>query len=732
MRSKNLFTVFVFIGSLISLTAFAQDSSGVSCTFEQRLHVGYVFDVAIRGNLAYLATNGELVVVNVSNPAATSEVSHLAANIGYDSKIALSGNYALITGYQYNDDQDYQGIYTFNITDPAHPSSLGFMTLSGMPSDIIVRDSLMAVVIPGDSIFIFNIANHAQPSLVTTHAVPGLCNLTLSDSLAFVTNIVNDTLRLNIYSFANILAPRWLGACILHHGEYTGRNKPLISGNYAYIPNDSTLVDAVNIANPAAPVLTGSNGNLNSSLGNIVKYGNTLYWFGNTNAIHLIDISTPQTPQYIESYYGNSLRTVGSPYNVVFQNDTMYIVDLAQGLWINRVTLPRQISTLGGFYLDGFAEDIAVSGNYCYLADGNSGLRVYNIAGATPVQISRVPTHTYAQKVKISGNYAYLMGWDSIRVFNISNPAQPRQIAEFGNHIIFDFDIRGNYAYTIEYVSDDSLKAYDISDPASPVSAWGADFDQPDRNYTKIQISDSIAIFSSNSCIELQNMGRIGFPDLIVMDSLDYFSDLAFQGNYLYVAFSDSLRIYRFAIPDLVIQVSAYANGDIAFFNSILVSGNYLFGYGSGGLRVLNIADPLHLREIGYDENAFYTNKMVYGGNRIFTVGQTLFAVYDVAQALGIVDRVSTALPQSITLKPNYPNPFNATTTIEYTLPATTHVDLKVFDLQGREIGTLVNFSQHPGTYRVHFDGKTLASGTYFLRLQAGSVTKTQKLILLR
>jgi hypothetical protein len=83
-------------------------------------------------------------------------------------------------------------------------------------------------------------------------------------------------------------------------------------------------------------------------------------------------------------------------------------------------------------------------------------------------------------------------------------------------------------------------------------------------------------------------------------------------------------------------------------------------------------------------------------------------------------------------LSQNYPNPFNPTTTIEFSLNSTQEVSLKVFDVLGREVATLVNERRAAGSYRVNFDASTLSSGTYFYRLQAGDVMESKKMMLVK
>jgi hypothetical protein len=88
--------------------------------------------------------------------------------------------------------------------------------------------------------------------------------------------------------------------------------------------------------------------------------------------------------------------------------------------------------------------------------------------------------------------------------------------------------------------------------------------------------------------------------------------------------------------------------------------------------------------------------------------------------------------PGGFALSQNYPNPFNPVTTIRYQIPAHGYVSLKVFDLLGREIATLVDGMKTPGDYSTTWDASNATSGVYFYRLQSGAFTEAKKLVVLR
>ncbi|MEJ2616433.1 MAG: kelch repeat-containing protein [Ignavibacteriaceae bacterium] len=95
------------------------------------------------------------------------------------------------------------------------------------------------------------------------------------------------------------------------------------------------------------------------------------------------------------------------------------------------------------------------------------------------------------------------------------------------------------------------------------------------------------------------------------------------------------------------------------------------------------------------------------------------------------ISEINTEIKQ-YSLHQNYPNPFNPSTTIKYSIPKQSYVTLKLYDILGREVATLVNAEKPSGNYQVEFNAANLPSGVYFYRIQAGSFNQVRKMLLIK
>ena len=103
-----------------------------------------------------------------------------------------------------------------------------------------------------------------------------------------------------------------------------------------------------------------------------------------------------------------------------------------------------------------------------------------------------------------------------------------------------------------------------------------------------------------------------------------------------------------------------------------------------------------------------------------------------VVNTISGIGKIGTEIPDGYRLEQNYPNPFNPVTTIEYAIPVSSNLTLKVYNELGREVATLVNGEYSAGIYRVSWDATGLASGVYFYNLKAGNFTQTKKMLIVK
>jgi len=131
---------------------------------------------------------------------------------------------------------------------------------------------------------------------------------------------------------------------------------------------------------------------------------------------------------------------------------------------------------------------------------------------------------------------------------------------------------------------------------------------------------------------------------------------------------------------------------------------------------------------IKYMDGISYGNKVYLYA--VSTSGK-IFRLFETVTLNGI-NNISTEIPSGFLLKQNFPNPFNPVTNINFDIPLNSFVKLKIFDVTGKLIFTLVDKNLPAGGYKVDFDGSHLSSGVYFYKLEVGSFIDTKRMILLK
>ena len=155
--------------------------------------------------------------------------------------------------------------------------------------------------------------------------------------------------------------------------------------------------------------------------------------------------------------------------------------------------------------------------------------------------------------------------------------------------------------------------------------------------------------------------------------------------------------------------------------------GSHTFCGHTGGYFGVNTASDYTLEIDNHVGVIVFTN-----GGEVEGLNMIWDALYTYSSTIPTIVENDQETPTEFSLSQNFPNPFNPVTTIKYSIPKTSNILIKVFDVLGNEITTLFNEEKQTGTYELNWNAANLPSGVYFYQLKAGDFVQTRKMILLK
>jgi hypothetical protein len=168
----------------------------------------------------------------------------------------------------------------------------------------------------------------------------------------------------------------------------------------------------------------------------------------------------------------------------------------------------------------------------------------------------------------------------------------------------------------------------------------------------------------------------------------------------------------------------------MSYYSCVLQSPYALVGCDSGvvlsrdnGLSWVNKSEGLG--------NGRTTSKLFYANNYVFASVQAVMWRRPYSDAIN-VRKISEQVPVKYDLSQNFPNPFNPSTTVQYTVPTKGMVTLMVYDALGKVVATLVSEVHSPGTYAVEWNASGVPSGVYFYQIQTDQYTDTKRMVLVK
>ena len=168
------------------------------------------------------------------------------------------------------------------------------------------------------------------------------------------------------------------------------------------------------------------------------------------------------------------------------------------------------------------------------------------------------------------------------------------------------------------------------------------------------------------------------------------------------------------------------------YVRSFAFLGTYIFAGTSGGGVFLSTNNGTIWTSVNNGLPNTQVNALSVSGTNLFAGTSNGGVWRRPLSELISVQSLSTEVPDQFSLEQNYPNPFNPVTKLEFGISKSGFVSLKVFDLLGKEVVTLVNEKLNPGKYKVEFEGISLPSGVYLYTIASGEFTDTRRMMLIK
>jgi len=460
----------------------------------------------------------------------------------------------------------------------------------------------------------------------------------------------------------------------------------------------------LNISNPASPIVFDSlyhDPEFRLSLIDMEISEDNLYFshyadsrYEPSDNLFVYDISNTANPQEIVSYYDHvygitsidineEVACLNSPHNGVL------LYDLSQP------SVPSFISKISTA-----SKAIALNYPNLYLITyGHLGdIYIYDISvPEQPEFFNSINPGTSPTDIYLDDNLAFVTGSQVVEIFSVENPANPISVGQI-DFINAQHMLKWNEFLFL--VKHNVFKIYDISDLYEPTEIAEIVGCYP----------EGIAIIDSTLFAICYLRGHVG---LRVFDISDITNPE--ETNSIRLISNEDASQGNYAILPI--------ENEFGEFLAVSVR-NRKF-------KIVNVTDPEDPYISGYYFAPFSPNEFAYSNGYLYSAENASLGIYNLDDALPAMETISIA-PLDFKLNQAYPNPFNASTRIGYTLPEKGFVLLNIYDILGRKVTTLINRQQPQGYHTIHFDGNNLSSGTYFYELKSGTNSQAKQMMLLK
>ncbi len=403
-------------------------------------------DVEVYGNYAYIADNqygikiADISVSTSPQPSGTYIDADYTGGIDYAKGIAVEGNMAYVSDYS-------GGIKMLNISDPSTPTMAASCTTPGSIESTAVKDDYAYSADYNSGIYTINIAAPAGLSVKKT--------ITFSEA-------ADDVQVQGDYAY---VADRWDGLKIVNikdidYAEVVGSYNTdgnartvTVFGDFAYIGDGGNGLQIIDITSAADPHPAGGCDTPGDAHGVSLK-GDYAFLCDGTKGVQIIDISDPAEAEIVSWY-----EISGQCYSIDIQGEYAYITAISNFAVLDiSDPLRPELESLTPFSDPNWVYDVAVKGDYAFLASYGGGITILDISvPSSPVEIPNSLTFSDSVfGVSVHGDYLYVCaGTEGLKIINIEDPESPVHSASIDTDgYAVSVDVEGRFAYLAEGVVD--------------------------------------------------------------------------------------------------------------------------------------------------------------------------------------------------------------------------------------------------------------------------------------
>ena len=708
------------------------------------IHASNPWGVAVSGTNVYVAAGAGLRVIDVSDPL-NIEVVGVLDTPGSARGVAVDGTYAYIADYD-------SGLQVIDITNPENPQIVGYVITPGEAQGVAVSGTHAYIADGFLGLGIADISNPDNlPILGTVDTTFPAQDVAISENYAYV----GAGGHLRVVDFTVPQDPQVVGSV------YVGGVEDIaISDMHAYLATTDGL-QVVDITNPLSPQIAG---NVDTGHAYGVSVAGIHAYVAGTD-FHVVDLTSQEIV--------GSVDTPGYPVNVAVSGTHAFVTTHDDmGLWsslqVVDITNSQNPQVIGGVYTGLGVEGVAISGTHAYVVNRSTGLQIVDISNPpSPQIVATMAMRGEARDVVISGYYAYVaVGETGLQVIDVTNPMSPRMVGNVDTPWeALGVAVSGDYAFIANGQSDDLYifsAQCDLYACVTPALS-----DVPDDQGGQLTVSwpkhysDSISAPVPVVEYDVQRLNG-DWLSLTIVPAVQ-------AEEYSVGVPTEDILVLGQPAPYSQYRIVALTEAPLHLYTSLPDSG-YSIDNLSPQAPELTLYDTETSRFLHWqsDDVSDLNETCLYRGPEPeFETGEPLvcssqtdfwFVEDDLARyyyrartfdihgnasewSSELIGNYPTDVPGTqitkLRLYPNYPNPFNPSTTIKFAVPRASHVSLGVYDLAGHLVRPLIYKDLASGEYTVVWDGRDLTgrlapSGSYFYRLTTYGNSVTRRMVLVK